>query len=118
MLNGRQTRWAEFLSEFNFVINYIKGSENARADALSRRPDHFGNATEASPPLLREQRDGSLHHPLQPNAECDLAELQQQRVDDDTQPLQHFAECCAIFREQRQGHDHQATLEDQADQDR
>ena len=101
VLNGRQTRWAEFLSEFNFVINYIKGSENARADALSRRPDHFGNATEASPPLLREQRDGSLHHPLQPNAECDSAELQQQRVDDDTQPLQHFVECYAIFREQR-----------------
>jgi hypothetical protein len=79
-LNGRQTRWAEFLSQFNFVIHYKKGTENARADALSRRPDHFGNTTEASPPLLQEQADGSLRH-----------------------PLQHFEECCAIFREERQG---------------
>jgi hypothetical protein len=39
-LNKRQTRWAEFLSEFNYRIIYRKGSENGRADALSRRPDH------------------------------------------------------------------------------
>jgi hypothetical protein len=39
-LNKRQTRWAEFLSEFNFRIIYRKGSENGRADALSRRTDH------------------------------------------------------------------------------
>ncbi len=51
-LNGRQTRWYEFLSQFNFAIHYKKGSENARADALSRRPDHFGNTTETSPPLV------------------------------------------------------------------
>jgi hypothetical protein len=38
-LNKRQTRWAEFLSEFNFTISYRKGSENGRADALSRRSD-------------------------------------------------------------------------------
>jgi hypothetical protein len=39
-LNKRQTRWAEFLSEFNFRIIYRKGNENGRADALSRRSDH------------------------------------------------------------------------------
>ena len=39
-LNKRQTRWAEQLAEFNFRIKYKKGSENGRADALSRRPDH------------------------------------------------------------------------------
>jgi len=38
-LNKRQTRWAEFLAEFNFTITYRKGSENGRADALSRRSD-------------------------------------------------------------------------------
>lgn len=38
-LNKRQTRWAEFLSEFNFTIIYRKGTENGRADALSRRSD-------------------------------------------------------------------------------
>jgi len=36
-LDKRQTRWAEFLSEFDFTIIYH--SENGRADALSRRSD-------------------------------------------------------------------------------
>jgi hypothetical protein len=93
-LNGRQTRWAEFLSEFNFRITYIKGSENARADALSRRPDHFGNNTEDSPPLLQEQQDGSLRHPLQP-----------------------FEECCAVFKEERPKNGYQCVLETQDDKD-
>ena len=35
VLNGWQTRWAEFLAEFNFQIDYKKESGNARADALS-----------------------------------------------------------------------------------
>jgi hypothetical protein len=36
-LNVRQTRWLEFLSEYDFDINHIKGKENKVADALSRR---------------------------------------------------------------------------------
>ena len=88
-LNGRQTRWYEFLSEFNFSINYIKGSENARADALSRRADHANNTSKDSPPLLQEQQDGSLRHPLQP-----------------------FEECFAAFREERLGKDYQAAAYD------
>jgi hypothetical protein len=35
-LNGRQIRWLEFLSKFNFVIHYKKGLENTRIDVLSR----------------------------------------------------------------------------------
>jgi hypothetical protein len=38
-LTRRQARWSLFLSEFQFVILYQKGSENGRADPLSRRPD-------------------------------------------------------------------------------
>ena len=38
-LNRRQARWALALSSFNFSIQYRPGSKNARADALSRRPD-------------------------------------------------------------------------------
>jgi len=40
-LNRRQTRWSEELSRYDFKIVYRKGSENKRADALSRRPDYF-----------------------------------------------------------------------------
>lgn len=31
-------QWSEFLSRFNFHLEVIKGTTNARADALSRRP--------------------------------------------------------------------------------
>jgi hypothetical protein len=36
-LNARQTRWLEFLSEYDFDIKHIKGKENKVADALNRR---------------------------------------------------------------------------------
>jgi hypothetical protein len=36
-LNARQTRWMEFLSEYDFEIKHIKGKENQVVDALSRR---------------------------------------------------------------------------------
>ena len=36
-LNARQARWLEFLCEFDFEINHIKGKENKVADALSRK---------------------------------------------------------------------------------
>lgn len=38
-LTRRQTRWAEFLSEFNFVVVYQPGKANGKADALTRRPN-------------------------------------------------------------------------------
>jgi hypothetical protein len=36
-LNARQTRWLEFLCEYDFGIKHIKGKENKVADALSRK---------------------------------------------------------------------------------
>jgi hypothetical protein len=36
-LNARQSRWLEFLFEYNFDIKHIKGKENKVVDALSRR---------------------------------------------------------------------------------
>jgi hypothetical protein len=36
-LNARQRKWLEFLSEYDFDINYIKGKQNKVVDALSRR---------------------------------------------------------------------------------
>jgi len=39
MLSGRQLRWMEELSAFDFVIEYVTGASNIVADALSRRSD-------------------------------------------------------------------------------
>ena len=39
VLNQRQVRWSEFLSQFNFRIVYRPGSKAARPDALSRRSE-------------------------------------------------------------------------------
>jgi hypothetical protein len=36
-LNVRQSRWLEFLCEYDFEIKHIKGKENKVVDALSRR---------------------------------------------------------------------------------
>jgi hypothetical protein len=36
-LNDRQTRWLEFLSEYNFYIKHIRGKENKVVDALNIR---------------------------------------------------------------------------------
>ena len=86
-LSGCQIRWAEFLSEFNFEIHYKKGNENARTDALSRRPDHLKEheAIGATPPLLQAGTDRILKY-------------DPQLVDN---PLDILKECCAAFREER-----------------
>src|SRR3979411_1129606 len=38
--------WSEFLLRFNFRIVYRPGSANARADALSRKPEHISQGIE------------------------------------------------------------------------
>ena len=38
-LTPRQARWAEFLSEFNFIVTYQSGKKNDKADALTRKPN-------------------------------------------------------------------------------
>jgi hypothetical protein len=38
-LSRRQARWQEFLAEYDFKIEYVKGEENTVADALSRMPE-------------------------------------------------------------------------------
>ena len=56
-LTRRQARWALFLGEFSFVIEYKKGIDNIVADALSRRPDYQLTLEEAqgqAPPILNQ----------------------------------------------------------------
>ena len=59
-LNKRQIRWYEFLSEFNFEIIYRKGSENGRADALSRREDLKSPQEVQRAAILRTSDQGTL----------------------------------------------------------
>jgi len=38
-LNWRQVRWAKMLAEYYFKIEHVKGSDNAKTDALSRKKE-------------------------------------------------------------------------------
>ena len=42
---------------YNFKITYYKGSENSRADALSRRPDYRKDLLQTDKLILKEQTD-------------------------------------------------------------
>ncbi|KAL0157255.1 hypothetical protein M9458_048501, partial [Cirrhinus mrigala] len=48
VLNHRQARWSLFFTRFNFIINYRPGSQNTKADALSRvhEPEQVSQLTE------------------------------------------------------------------------
>jgi hypothetical protein len=64
-LSSRQIRWLEFLSQFDFELQYRPGKSNVVADALSRRSDYNDTAVnsaieinvikETVEPSLREQ---------------------------------------------------------------
>lgn len=64
VLNRRQVRWAETLAAYNFTITYRKGSENARADALSRRTDYVGPKEERPRAILKETDNGMQYNEL------------------------------------------------------
>lgn len=53
-LNARQLRWMKDLMEYDFSIQHIKGDENQRADALSRRPD-YGKQKPVEKALLKQE---------------------------------------------------------------
>jgi hypothetical protein len=45
------------LALYNFRILYVKGLENARADALSQKPEYLSNKTHESQAILRADSD-------------------------------------------------------------
>jgi hypothetical protein len=45
------------LALYNFRILYIKGLENTRADALSRKPEYLSNKTYKSQAILKTDGD-------------------------------------------------------------
>ena len=60
-LNRRQVRWAETLASYDFKITYVRGTENGRADALSRRSDYMGTM-KPRPASILQERDGGLSY--------------------------------------------------------
>ena len=59
-LSGRQIRWAEYLSEFDYEIIHRKGTENGRADALSRRNDYDTGPSVETGQILELDAHGHL----------------------------------------------------------
>ena len=60
-LNRRQVRQAEMLIEYHFEIQYTKGIDNARADALSRKAE-FQNDKKPLGAMLRKDKDGLIRY--------------------------------------------------------
>ena len=60
-LNRRQVRWAEMLVEYHFEIQYTKGTDNARADALSRKAK-LQNNEKLLGAILRKDKDGLIRY--------------------------------------------------------
>jgi hypothetical protein len=58
-LSRRQARWAEYMSQYDVSIDYIKGEENSAADALSRRSEDTPVA-ELTAAILSIQGDKTL----------------------------------------------------------
>ena len=75
-LNSRQSRWLEFLSEYDFDITHIKGKENKVVDALSRRVhEMYARAISMYQSYLKDKIIGAAKSDLQYNEL--VAKLQQ-----------------------------------------
>lgn len=85
-LSNRQTRWMEFMSRFNYSIQYVKGVSNKVADCLSRY-----YATDNEGELHPYDEYVSVDHGLDPEGEDlpqnRLAEVRSIRVGPATSPL-------------------------------
>jgi RNase H-like domain found in reverse transcriptase len=56
-LNQRQNCWSKLLTGYDFVIKHISGSSNAKADALSQRPDYMATPSiKLSPAILQSHQ--------------------------------------------------------------
>jgi len=60
-LNWQQVRWAKILAEYYFKIKYIKGIDNARADALSKKVELQGKE-KVKGVILRMDKDGKIRY--------------------------------------------------------
>jgi hypothetical protein len=63
-LNGRQLRWSDELSHYNFHVHHRSGKLNANADALSRRADFQDGETVKTKHALFKEENGVLVHQI------------------------------------------------------
>ena len=77
-LNRRQVRWAETLATYNFTISYVKGAENARADALSRKPGYMRNSQPVSHAILKQDGNSLVRNEMQLASTMSEKEFRQQ----------------------------------------
>ena len=63
-LSPRQVRWSQFLAEFDFKIEPVKGKKNVVADALSRRKDHQQQRQQGSPARVTESSCASIRNSI------------------------------------------------------
>ena len=84
---GQLARWLEHLQEYNFNIQYWKGSHHQNADTLSRHPSHHpdsptmenvtstvhNHCSQVVSPVITEPLPGLCEHTL-----SDLRKLQQE----------------------------------------
>lgn len=69
-LNRRQVRQSEIILAYTFKIHYVRGKENGRADALSRRPDYLEGTKPRLGTLLAFNREVMTYYqPTISNAE-------------------------------------------------
>jgi len=60
-LNQRQVRWTEILTEYHFKIEHVKGSDNAKTDALSRKKE-LQESNKVSGALFKEDSNGKIRY--------------------------------------------------------
>jgi hypothetical protein len=73
-LSNRQARWVEYLQQFDLIIQYREGKDNAVADALSRRGDHRREAE------AEDKKEKTDHVSTSPRVSYRLATIS--RIDD------------------------------------
>jgi len=63
-LNWRQVKWAEMLTKYYFKIKHVKRSDNAKADALSRKKE-LQKSDKVSGTLFKENNNKRIkyNHP-------------------------------------------------------
>jgi hypothetical protein len=74
-LSRRQARWADFLSEFNFVIKYRPGKQGTKPDSLTRRTGDIPEGVDDDRIQQQQQQLLKDHIFKQPTDSTDIAVL-------------------------------------------